>query len=61
MRVEEAHYTEPIEILIVEAADGSNIDVDKGEKVTAIADSDFQEVYPQAEEGLINFIDMPTL
>lgn len=57
MEMEEAQYTEPIEILMVKADDGSNMDVNKGEQISAIADSDFQEVYAQYEEGLIVFLE----
>lgn len=46
MEMEETHYVEPIKILMVEVADGSNIDVDKGKQISAIVDSDCQEVYP---------------
>lgn len=56
MQMEKEHYAEPIKTLIMESADGSNMDVDKGEQFSIIADSDFQEVYPQYEEGLINFL-----
>lgn len=40
--MEETHYAEPIEILMVEAADDSNMDVDRGEQISTIVDCDFQ-------------------
>lgn len=57
MQMEEAHYAGPIEILMVKGVDGSNMDVDKEEHISLIVDSNFQEVYPQYEEGLIDFLE----
>lgn len=33
------------------------MEVDKGEQISAIVDSKMQMVYPQAEEGLIDFLE----
>lgn len=57
MQIEDAHYVEPLEILMVKVTEGFNMEVDKGEKISTIADSNMQMVYPQAEEGLINFLE----
>lgn len=57
MQTEDAHYVEPVEILMVEATKGFNMEVNKGEQISAIADSHMQTVYPQAEEGLIDFLE----
>ena len=46
MQTDEAHYTEPMEILMVEADEGSNMEVDKGEQISIIDDSDVQAAYP---------------
>lgn len=49
IQMDEAYYAEPIGTLMVEVIDSSNIDGDKGEQISTIDDSDFQEVYPQSE------------
>lgn len=41
MHMEEAQYVEPIEILMMDVIDGSNMDVNKGEQIYAIDDYDF--------------------
>lgn len=46
MQIEDAHYAEPMEIRMVEVVEGSNMEIDKGEQIFAIADSDIQVVYP---------------
>lgn len=40
------HYVEPLEILMVEAIEGLNMEVDKGEQISDVADADRQHVYP---------------
>ncbi|XP_050889499.1 uncharacterized protein LOC127094751 [Lathyrus oleraceus] len=45
-KTEDANYTKPMEILMVEAAEGSNLEVNKGEQISAISDSNVQPVYP---------------
>lgn len=57
MQAEDAHYVEPVEILMVETNEGFHMEVDQGEKISAISDSDMQIVCPQAEEGLIDFLE----
>ena len=57
MQTEDAHYVEPVEILMVETNEGFNMEVDKGEQISAISDFDMQIVCPQAEEGLIDFLE----
>lgn len=57
MQIEDAHYAEPMEILMVEFVEGSNMDVDKGEQIFDITDTGIQAVYPQSEEWLIDFLE----
>lgn len=42
---------------MVKAIEGFSMEVDKGEKIYVITDFDMQTVYPQAEEGLIDFLE----
>lgn len=42
---------------MVEAVEGSNMEVDMGEQIFIVTDSDMQAVYPQSKEGLINFLE----
>lgn len=41
----------------MEATEGFDMDVEKVEQIFAIVDVEMQLVYPQAEEGLINFLE----
>lgn len=42
MQTEGAHYNEHVEILMVEATEGFNMEVDKGEHIFVVADVDMQ-------------------
>ena len=42
---------------MVKATEGFNMEVDKGEQISIIADFEMQTVYPQAEDGLIDFLE----
>lgn len=42
---------------MVKATEGFNMEVDKGEQISIIADFEMQVVYPQAEDGLIDFLE----
>lgn len=46
MQTEDSHYVEPVEILMVDAIGGFNMEVDKGEKIYDISYSNMQTVYP---------------
>lgn len=39
MKIEDSHYAESLEIMMVEATEGFKMEVDKGEQISAIADS----------------------
>lgn len=39
LETEDAHYVEPVEILIVEATKGFEMEVDKGEKISIVVDA----------------------
>lgn len=46
MQTEDAHCVKPVEILMVEVAEGSTMEVDRGEHIFDVTDSDMQAVYP---------------
>lgn len=56
LQTKEAHYAKSIEILMVGATDGFDMEVDKSEHIPAV-DAELQLVYPQAEEGLVDFLE----
>ena len=57
LQTEDAHYAESVEILMVEATDDFDMDVKKADHISAVADVEMQLVYPQAEEGPVDFLE----
>lgn len=51
IQIKYAHYVEPLEIMMVEATEGFNMEVDKGDHISAIVDSEMQTVYPVLKRG----------
>lgn len=51
IKTEDAHHTELGEIMMVKAVKGSNMEVDKGEQISSIVDSNIQAAYPSLNKG----------
>lgn len=47
-----------IDILMVEATEGFDTEVDKGKQIYVVADVGMQMVYPKADEGLTDFLEL---
>lgn len=57
LKTGDAHYNEHVEILMVEATYGFNINVEKAEQIPAVVDKEMQLMYAQAEEGMTDFLE----
>lgn len=57
LQTEDAYTTEQFEILMVKDTEGFDMEVEKGEKISAVVNVEMHMVYPQADEGLTDFLE----